>query len=99
MELIGNVLFIYCLPTRDCANFLGLPTNTNILQPPSKGSPLIRKDTKGVCFFFSFSFVCVAHVGFGGGGVYPTKKAKEISTSGSDSKSSSTSPSSLNHKL
>jgi hypothetical protein len=95
MELIGNVLFIYCLPTRDCANFLGLATNTNILQPPSKGSPLIRKDAKGVCFFL----VCVAHDGFGGGGVYPSKKAKEISTSGSDSKSSSTSPSSLNHKL
>jgi hypothetical protein len=79
MELVGNVLFIHCLPSRDCVNFLGLPTNTNILQAPSQRMPPHQKRCQG-------------------SGV-PTKKAKEISTSGSDTKSSSTSPSSLNHKL
>jgi len=88
MELVGNVLFIYCLPTGDCVNFLGLPTNTNILQPPSQRRPPHQKRSYAWVFFF-----------FWGGGPVPTKKAIEISTSGSDSKSSSTSPSSLNHKL
>jgi hypothetical protein len=73
MELIGNVLFIYCLPTRDCANFLGLATNTNILQPPSKGSPLIRKDAKGVCFFL----LCVWPMMGLGEGVFTHQKRQK----------------------
>jgi hypothetical protein len=46
MELVSNVLFIYCLPSRDCANLLGLPTSTDILKPPSHRIHLIRNDAK-----------------------------------------------------
>lgn len=64
LESVTNVLFIYEHPGRACVNFFYIPTNTNILLPPSqKRTPSLRpcartflrvfkkiKNTKGIVY-------------------------------------------------